>query len=569
MVGLIVLLALVLMALLRFGWPQGLAGFLVGAGVVALVVMAFRDTTHLLGDGQLWLAAIRERPAHHPHEPLAFGLAVLVTRGDPTGARLVWLSHAVGLATLGFLWMLAGRLTPPTGTAVDRRWIFAVTATAGATLFAFGYVEAYPTFGLVVAALLLALIGHVQGRIGAPVVGFLFGLAVATHAMAVAMAPALLVAAVRRRPARPSIVAAVLLGLVPVAFAWVVLPIMLPSGGNDSGRHWSQLLGDISLYRWGVSDWFLEQINRWGSAAGAAPALLLAGLLTRMISPGPGRAFRDDESLVLGAATLGLMAPALVLDMEGSRGAAADWDAFAIAGWPLAALAARLLVSPDPSATDGAVRSRPGGPPLILWLAPVLSLIGLLATAMVAHRPESAGARFESLISDSFRTPRARSWGWETMAAWRRGSGDMPGAARAYEAALAEQPRNVRLLRNAAGALGRIGESRRTADVLARLTHEVPGDANAWLHLGMELEQVGSVDSSRVALRRALEIDPKSIDARNELGRSLLRTPETRGEARELIARSLEQAPGQAHAAELRQMLERLDRDGYGPDRAP
>lgn len=145
----------------------------------------------------------------------------------------------------------------------------------------------------------------------------------------------------------------------------------------------------------------------------------------------------------------------------------------------------------------------------------------------------------------------------------------MTGAATAYEAALAEQPRNVRLLRNVAGAHGRTGQSRRAADILARLTWEVPEDAGAWLHLGMELEQVGSTDSSRVALRRALAIEPGSIDARNELARSLLRSEERRREARELIAQSLELSPGQGHAAELRQMLERLDRDGYGPNRAP
>ena len=155
------------------------------------------------------------------------------------------------------------------------------------------------------------------------------------------------------------------------------------------------------------------------------------------------------------------------------------------------------------------------------------------------------------------------------MAAWKRGAGDMAGAAAAYESALAEQPRNVRLLRNVAGAQGRIGQPRRAADVLVRLTAEVPEDARVWLHLGMELELVGSADSSQVALRRAFAIEPGLVEARNELARSLLRLPDSRREAREQIARSLELAPGQGHATELRHMLERLDRDGYGPAEAP
>jgi len=176
-----------------------------------------------------------------------------------------------------------------------------------------------------------------------------------------------------------------------------------------------------------------------------------------------------------------------------------------------------------------------------------------------------AEARFESLIRHTFRTPRARSWGWETLAARRREVGDMPGAARAYEAALAEQPTNVRLLRNMAGALGRTGQSRRAADVLARLVAEVPGDAGAWRHLGMELAAVGSADSARAALRRSVELEPTSPESLNELARILLASPDTRREARALLARSLELAPNQPRAADLRGMVERLDRDGYGP----
>jgi Flp pilus assembly protein TadD len=251
-------------------------------------------------------------------------------------------------------------------------------------------------------------------------------------------------------------------------------------------------------------------------------------------------------------AALGLMLPALVLDTEGSRGAAADWDAAAAAGWPLAALGAWL-----------AARGRAPGP--VAWALPGVALAALLAAAQVNHRAELAEARFESLITHTFRTPRARSWGWETVASRRREAGDMAGAARAYEAALAEQPANVRLLRNTAGSLGRTGQSRRAADVLARLVAEVPSDGGAWQHLGMELAAVGSIDSAEAALRRAVELLPTSAEPRNELARLLLARPEARPEARALLARSLELAPTQPRAADLRRMVERLDRDGYGP----
>jgi len=422
-------------------------------------------------------------------------------------------------------------------------------ATAGAGLFAFGYVEAYPALGFVLISLILALVAWLEGDGAVPLIGGLFGLAVATHASAILVAPAVLFALMKRRASAGALGMAALAATLPVILAWLLLPMWLPSSGfAETGRHWRDLFGGFHLYRWGPGAWCLDQLNRWGFAAGSGLALIVASLVARPRW--------DDRARLLALVALGLMLPALLLDTEGSRGAAADWDAGAVAGWPLAALGATL-----------AARGR--SPVRLAWALPAVALAALLFAAQVNHRSETAEARFESLIAHTFRTPRARSWGWETLASRRREVGDMAGAAQAYDAALAEQPKNIRLLRNMAGSLGRTGQSRRAADVLVRLVAEVPGDGGAWRHLGMELAAVGSADSAEAALRRAVELEPASIESLNELARILLAAPDTRREARALLARSLSISPTQPRADDLRRMVERLDQDGYGPRDTP
>jgi hypothetical protein len=201
------------------------------------------------------------------------------------------------------------------GAAAERRWIFAVMATAGASLFAFGYVEAYPALGLLLVASSWRWWPGRTARVRRPGSAGLFGLAVATHASAVLVAPAVAFAFVRRRPRAGLLVLAALAAALPLAVAFLALPAWLPASGfADTGRHWQELFGGFRLYQWGPGAWCLDQLNRWGCAAGCALALIVSSF--------PGRHRGEDRLPLLGLVALGLMLPALILDTEGfARGA--------------------------------------------------------------------------------------------------------------------------------------------------------------------------------------------------------------------------------------------------------
>ena len=121
--------------------------------------------------------------------------------------------------------------------------------------------------------------------------------------------------------------------------------------------------------------------------------------------------------------------------------------------------------------------------------------------------------------------------------------------------------------RASASTLSRAGRPLEAAEALRQVTLLEPWDDAAWLRLGMEWSAAGLRDSAVVAYRTALEKNPDSPDAMNELARLLLTAPAGRREAFLLLERSLELRPDQQHAAEMREALERLGEQGYGEER--
>jgi len=556
-----VLVALV--AAILWGWllfrspalPRKPVGFLVlflGAGVLLYLL---RDRTHLLGDGRLWISVVEGRATWHPHEPLAFlgaEIAARFGRGPSLVGRLEIWNCLLGAAGVLLAALLARRL----GTTQQSRWLhFAMVLSTGFLPLAAGYIEAYAALMVALLLFLLAGVDVLESGVRPWLAGLFFGVAAGVHGLGLLLLPALgvvTVAGAKRslRPAFPAVIVTLVAAAVPLSLAYVVLPRLTPdaSASEPLSGGWRSLFEGLSFHSADVSTWIRDQVNRGLLAFGASLFLVLAWFLAGGPRAGSAPETSPNTRLFLTVSALALVAPSLVLDMEGSRGAAADWDAVAVAAIPLGLWAASLW-------RDAMERRT-----LRLALAVIVALafFGELAFVLVNASPRAAETRFETLAAASFRTARSRSWAYETLALYRREQGDMNRAASDYKLAVRWQPENERLLRNAAGTLSRAGRAGEAAEVLEQLSRLVPDDFGVWLRLGMERDLAGSPDSAVIAYRHAIRIDPKSIDATNELGRLLLRNPATRPEALDLIRHSLEMKPDQQHAAELREVLRRF-----------
>lgn len=528
--------------------------------LLAPVFFLFRDRWHLLGDGHLWLSVLGESRVHHPHEPLAFAGAALATSGlagtSPAAVALraeLW-SVILGTVAVGLLAVLAVRLAPG-----DRgRWAaFGLFLASGTLQFAFGYVEAYPLLWVAVVLYLVLVTGSVSGGGSVVAASGAWGLAAATHGTGFLLLPSLVALhAVRRTRPRTWLLSA-LVAAVPVVGAYAGLPHLLAAAPGTSGdassalRGATELWGQLRLYPHGGAAWLLDQWNRWTLLAPLSLGLVVAGWIVPRRGE-PGEPESNGLAWVLALAALGLALPALVLDTEGSRGAAMDWDASAVAAVPLCALAAlgiggRVEVS-------GALRR-------VVAAGLGLAVFGTAGFVAVNAEPEAAVRRVAGLMQAPAWTDRTRSLAAETVAAAYRGAGH-PEEARAWYLRAAElDPGSARKVTNAAILLAREGRHRRAADLYAALLDRGGGAAEAWFRLGRELEAVGAPDSAAAAFDQAIRLDPRGAAARNHLARLILmRNPGQAGRRRaaSLLRESLDLEPDQPGAEELRRVLSRL-----------
>jgi hypothetical protein len=536
-----------------------------GVGVIPLLWL-FRDRTHLLGDGRLWISVLADRSVYHAHEPLAAWCASLITadlrHAGPIAVaeRLEWWSVLLGAIALLLTASVAGRV----GSDDRGRWVaFLLVAASGIAQFGFGYVEAYPALWVCVLLYLhLALTYADHGR-GLPAVGLVLGLAAATHGLGALLAIPTLVLVVMRRPTPLLVLVAIGAALIAPVFAYVLMPQWIPSvtgasaGVGNVAEGSLQLFSGIHLYPHGWGAWLLDQGNRWSLIAPLALPLIAAGLLSG--SRGGRETGARRRTILLGTAAVVLMIPALTLDTDGSRGSAVDWDTFAVAGAPLALFAAGLWARP---LANGSRLRAPFAAAVALCGVLGLGFVGVNASAGIA------ADRLELLTHSPTWSDNARGIAYESLAVFHRDRGDTARAADMYLAGTRYQRGNPRLLRNAAIILSWQGRHRESADVYAQLVTVSREDAATWLRFARELDEAGAVDSAGTALRHVLTLDDGNLEAMNQLARILSThspTPAARSEAIILLSRSLELRPGQPGAAEIRRTLADLLARGAAP----
>lgn len=105
------------------------------------------------------------------------------------------------------------------------------------------------------------------------------------------------------------------------------------------------------------------------------------------------------------------------------------------------------------------------------------------------------------------------SWNWALLGRIKERRQEPAAAARAYQIALRQRPDQAETQTSLARALAAAGQGDRARQVLSQVSTAAPDSAVTWLQLGLrELEQKRYADAEH-ALRKSLEIDPRSVAA--------------------------------------------------------
>lgn len=524
--------------------------------VLALVLLALAyalcDRTHLLGDGSFWIAAAQGSPVYHAHEPLAFAAAWGVARGAdalriPTVAALeLW---GLLLAAAGAFLVLA--VAARAGRSRDERFLVgAMLLSGGLAQLGAGYIEAYPALAAAFLAVLLAALGSMARPRDGAALGLAFGCAAGVHILGWLLLPAVafrLAGAYRRNP--PGWLLAAASAAPPLLLAYAILPrFMLTAAGADASVETAaggilELASALRPYPHGIDAWMLDHANRLMLLLPLGLAMAPAALAMRGV--------REDAAAPFLALACLPFALSFVLDTEGSRGSAFDWDGFAAAAIP-----AGILIARGASPVLGSRWGR-----FAAACALGVAVFSTAAFVLVNTSPEAARPRLALLAERTVRTDRARALAWESQAIFHRERGDAAEAAADYMRAARHDANNARLWRNAAGSFALAGDPAGAAEAYRGLLAMHPGDPDTWFRYALTLEELGENDRARDAYRRALTRKPGHIPSLNKLAESLLRGAVDDAEAREaydLLRRSLREAPDQEFAPALRAALERL-----------
>jgi len=209
-------------------------GISTGLGLAVLVAYAvvlwlLRTRTHFLGDGMIWLYGLREGDLSAPTEPLAQAIWQTASKAlDRFGAPVV--SSTLGVVSIGcgvlaavIFWKIAREIT------FDR--VGFVTAlllllTMGVTQLFCGYIESYPPVAVAILAYILAGLRCIRHGGGWVILVLAFAMAVASHLIALYLAPSLAFLIFRgqlsrlRRMALTGLAAAMSISLLVLLGSW-------------------------------------------------------------------------------------------------------------------------------------------------------------------------------------------------------------------------------------------------------------------------------------------------------------------------------------------------------------
>jgi hypothetical protein len=477
----------------------------------AAMLWLLRTRTHFLGDGMIWLYGLREGDLSAPTEPLAQAIWQAASRAlRQLGAPV--LSSTLGFVSIGcgalaaiISWRIAREITLGSGGFVIALLLL---LTMGVTELFCGYIESYPPVAVAILAYILAGLRCARRGQGLLILVFAFAVAVASHLIALYLAPSLVFLILRGQLSRLRRVA--LIGLAAVLS--ISLLILLGSGpaqwlhtlelATGAARVGPAIDGTMKPY----------EILSLGHAIDIANAMLLVVpvpllLLLSSIVDHRGRGLEANPTgtflgIAAGAGLLGALA--LVLPVAPAQ----DWD-----------LTSLLLL---PLGVFGIWAGRPlyaSGARLIRVAVVTISLGSLLAFVLVNASANAGTKRYEILIGSNARiTPFARWYGYELLAHYYRHRGEYHRAWSYVDLLLRTEPANPRYWAMGGATLVSMGRHAEAIPLLTEALRRSPNRAGTRTNLGISYSAIGRYRDALYEFKEAVRLDGNRPDYLHNLG---------------------------------------------------
>lgn len=503
--------------------------------VAALVLWSFRQATHFLGDGNLWIKSIETASEARSWDlAIPFSIYKTVSRfignlgGVDARTSAGAISAVSGLIFLVYAWKTSRQLSKE---RVERFFILLALLSTGSVMLFFGYIEAYPPAAAMMMVYLYFASRSLEGRGGTGAAALACLAAIVLHPSMIALLPSLFVLVISNRGASPAtgkyfkaVSTTVIMGLAALwtlqrwrLFGGFFSESFLPILGGSTGNRIPYPI--ISLGN--LVDIFNELLL-------VCPIAIL--LLVLLSSRGENPDDADRRRMIFfGTASIYFM----LLFAVGNKvlGVSRDWDVFAPMAFPLALLTALLLLS----------RFRRNARDLAVFASFIL-LLHTVPWITINASTELSLRRFADLAGNPRWSSFARGYAFDVLGTYYFYSDDMPRALDYSIASVEADQGNVRYLYNAATRYMLANRHEEAIRMFEQVIRKKADYLDARLNLGTIYANLERYREAREQFLHALRIDPGSAPAHSKLAHACWREGEE-GRASELYSKAIELDP--------------------------
>ena len=473
----------------------------------ALLFWSFRQATHFLGDGNLWIKTIETGQLCRSWDLMvSCSLYTVLSRfigifgglGAQTAAAMI--SVASGLLFLTFTWKTVRQLSEKREEQVFL--LLAVLSTGSMMLF-FGYIEAYPPAAAGLMIYLYFAARALGGRGGPNAAAIACAAAIILHPSMIALLPSLVVLYIFRRGTRPGagsryLAVASVTVIAGLAALWALQRWRLFGGYFHESF--------LPILEGGARNRVPYAILSWGGLVDllnelllVCPMILFSAVLLFRRERGVDEGF-DRRVIFFGTVSLYFV----LIFIVGNKllGVSRDWDVFAPMAVPMALFTAVVLLN----------RYRRNARDLALFASFVFALHTAPWIAINASTGLSL-QRFADLTLNRRWSDFARGYACDALGTYYLYNNDKSRSLGYSIASVKADPGNVRYLYNAATRHMMSGRHDDAVRMFENVVQRKPDYLDARLNLGTIYMNLDRLGDARKEFLEAIRIDSTSAAA--------------------------------------------------------